>query len=121
MKAMIGREGNSFPLGATLVPGGANFSVYAKHSTAAQLLLFDDLDALRPSRVIDLDPRTNRTCHHWHFLCTRPSSSKSRYSTRRTNRGDGVSIPISTRQTIFAAGQVPEPCRAQRAALSRVP
>jgi glycogen operon protein len=47
MKAMIGREGNSFPLGATLVPGGANFSVYAKHSTAAQLLLFDDLDALR--------------------------------------------------------------------------
>jgi hypothetical protein len=26
MKTMIGQEGKSFPLGATLVPGGANFS-----------------------------------------------------------------------------------------------
>jgi hypothetical protein len=31
MKTMIGQEGKRFPLGATLVPGGANFSVYAKH------------------------------------------------------------------------------------------
>jgi hypothetical protein len=34
-------RGNSFPLGATLSSGGANFSVFAKHSGAAQLLLFD--------------------------------------------------------------------------------
>ena len=68
MKTMIGQVGKSFPLGATLVPGGANFSVYAKHSTAAQLLLFDDADAPRPSRVIDLDPRTNRTYHYWHVF-----------------------------------------------------
>ena len=60
------RPGNSFPLGATLVPGGANFSVFSKHSTGAQLLLFGDVDASRPSRVIDLDPRTNRTYHYWH-------------------------------------------------------
>ena len=33
------RPGNSFPLGATLVPGGANFSVFSKDSTGAQLLL----------------------------------------------------------------------------------
>jgi hypothetical protein len=45
MKTSISQEGKSFPLGATLVPGGANFSVFAKHSTAAQLLLFDDVDA----------------------------------------------------------------------------
>ena len=37
----IHHQGKSFPLGATLGPGGANFSVFAKHSTAAQLLLFD--------------------------------------------------------------------------------
>jgi len=60
------RPGNSFPLGATLVPGGANFSVFSKDSTGAQLLLFDDVDASKPSRVIDLDPRTNRTYHYWH-------------------------------------------------------
>jgi isoamylase len=62
----IQHQGKSFPLGSTLVPGGANFSVFAKHSTSAQLLLFDDIDAPKPSRVIDLDPRTNRTYHYWH-------------------------------------------------------
>jgi isoamylase len=46
------QRGNSAPLGATLVPGGANFSVFSKHSTGAQLLLFDDVDAPKPSRVI---------------------------------------------------------------------
>ena len=54
--------------GATLVPGGANFSVFAKHSAGAQLLLFDGADASKPSRVIDLDPRTNRTYHYWHVF-----------------------------------------------------
>jgi isoamylase len=62
------RPGKSFPLGATLVPGGANFSVFAKHSAAAQLLLFDSADAAKPARVIDLDPRTNRTYHYWHVF-----------------------------------------------------
>jgi glycogen operon protein len=61
-------KGKSFPLGATLVPGGANFSVFAKHSTGAQLLLFDDEDAPMPSGVIDLDPRANRTYHYWHVF-----------------------------------------------------
>jgi isoamylase len=62
------RRGRSYPLGATLVEGGANFSVYAKHSTAAELLLFDDVDAGKPSRVVALDPRTNRTYHYWHVF-----------------------------------------------------
>jgi len=62
------KHGKSFPLGATLVPDGANFSVFAKHSTGAQLLLFDGADASKPSRVIDLDARTNRTYHYWHVF-----------------------------------------------------
>ena len=65
---MAPEPGRSFPLGATLVSGGANFSVFAKHSTAAQLLLFDDVNAARPSMVVDLDPRTNRTYHYWHVF-----------------------------------------------------
>jgi isoamylase len=60
------RRGRSFPLGATLVPGGANFSLFAKHSTGAELLLFDSVDAPQPSRVIELDPKINRTYHYWH-------------------------------------------------------
>jgi isoamylase len=61
-------RGTSFPVGATLGEGGANFSVYAKHSTAAELVLFDDADAVAPPRVVALDPRTNRTYHYWHVF-----------------------------------------------------
>ena len=64
--ASIQHHGNSFPLGATLSCDGANFSVYAKHNAAAQLLLFDHVDDPEPSRVIHLDPQSNRTYHHWH-------------------------------------------------------
>ena len=58
--------GKSFPLGASLVAGGANFSVFSKHASAVQLLLFDGVDDERPSKVIDLDPRAGRTYHYWH-------------------------------------------------------
>jgi glycogen operon protein len=60
------QPGKSFPLGATLSRDGANFSVYAKHSAAVQLLLFDHVDDPEPSRVIHLNPRGNRTYHYWH-------------------------------------------------------
>ena len=60
--------GKSFPLGATVAPHGTNFSIFAKHSTAAQLLLFDGVDDAAPSRVIDLDPYVNRTYHYWHVF-----------------------------------------------------
>src|SRR5215475_1575792 len=59
-------EGKSFPIGAMLGRGGANFSVFAKHNSAVQLLLFDHVDDPRPSQILDLDPWTNRTYHYWH-------------------------------------------------------
>jgi len=62
----VQQQGRSFPLGATLTDGGVNFSVYSKNSASAQLLLFDRIDDQAPSRVIDLDPWTNRTYHYWH-------------------------------------------------------
>jgi isoamylase len=61
-------SGKSFPLGASLVPGGANFSLFGKHATGVQLLLFDDANSPNPSRIIDLDPRTNRSYHYWHVF-----------------------------------------------------
>jgi hypothetical protein len=60
--------GRSFPLGATLYPEGVNFSVFSKQSEAVQLLLFDHVDDPKPSRVIELDRRTNRTYHYWHVF-----------------------------------------------------
>jgi len=60
--------GRSFPLGATLTPGGVNFSVFSRRSTAVELLLFDAAGAPQPARVITLHPRVNRTSHYWHVL-----------------------------------------------------
>src|SRR5688572_118218 len=57
--------GSPFPLGATPDAGGVNFSVYANHADAVELLLFDRADAA-PARVIRLDPARHRTYHYWH-------------------------------------------------------
>jgi len=66
----FGQEGpgKSFPLGATIVEGGVNFSVYSKNSSALELLLFDGVDEAKPSRAISFDPRGNRTFHYWHLF-----------------------------------------------------
>src|SRR5262249_42273578 len=61
-------SGRSFPLGASLVPGGVNFSVYSRNASAVDLLLFDHEDDSRPARVIPIDPAANRTYHYWHVL-----------------------------------------------------
>ena len=61
-------EGRSSPLGATLSLGGTNFSVYSKHATAIDLLLFDCVEDARPARVICMDSSTNRTYHYWHIF-----------------------------------------------------
>jgi isoamylase len=62
------REGKSSPLGGTLSQEGANFSVYSKHATGIELLLFDRVDDAQPSRVIRINPLTNRTYHYWHVF-----------------------------------------------------
>ena len=58
--------GRSSPLGATIVDGGANFSVFSRNATAIELLFFDTEDDARPSCVIPLDPTTSRSYHYWH-------------------------------------------------------
>jgi isoamylase len=62
------RNGSSWPIGATLLGGGVNFSVYSKHSTELQLLLFDHVDDERPARVVPLDPAKHRSYHYWHVF-----------------------------------------------------
>jgi glycogen operon protein len=62
------RPGKSFPIGATIQPGGVNFSVYSRSATAMELLFFDHVDAATPSRTIRLDPQTNRTFSYWHVF-----------------------------------------------------
>ena len=60
--------GRAHPLGATVYPQGVAFSIFSRSATGAELLLFDDADAPRPSRVVRLDPDLHRTFHFWHVL-----------------------------------------------------
>jgi isoamylase len=60
--------GQSFPLGATVVPGGVNFSAFSRNASGMELLLFDREDDARPTRVIPIDPATNRTYYYWHVF-----------------------------------------------------
>jgi glycogen operon protein len=62
--------GRSFPLGATAVDGGVNFSLFSRTATGVDLLLFDREDDATPSRVVRIDPVTNRTYHYWHVFVT---------------------------------------------------
>jgi isoamylase len=58
--------GRSAPLGATIVPGGANFSVYSRGASGVELLFFDGEDDAHPAHVVKLEPGVNRTYHYWH-------------------------------------------------------
>lgn len=53
-------------MGASFQKGGVNFSIYSKHATAVELLLFSESEDSRPVRTIGLDPIDNKTFHYWH-------------------------------------------------------
>ena len=66
--AAVQATGRSYPLGATLTNGGANFSVFSRSATSIDLLFFDRVDDPHPSRIIPIDPLENRTYHYWHVF-----------------------------------------------------
>ncbi|TWU05150.1 Glycogen debranching enzyme [Symmachiella macrocystis] len=58
--------GQSSPLGATVLDGGVNFSLFSRTANCVELLLFDREDDSKPSRVVVLEPVRNRTYYYWH-------------------------------------------------------
>src|SRR5690349_13505771 len=60
--------GQSSPLGASVHKKGVNFSLFSRHATAVELLLFNNVDDVQPQQVIPLDPVVNRTYHYWHVF-----------------------------------------------------
>ena len=60
--------GRSCPLGATVVAGGVNFSLFSRTATGVELVFFDREDDATPSRVVRLDPAANRSYHYWHVF-----------------------------------------------------
>src|SRR5262245_53854829 len=65
---VVTTTGRSAPLGATVVHGGVNFSLYSRSATGVELLFFDRPDDATPSRVARIDPATNHTYHYWHLF-----------------------------------------------------
>ncbi len=58
--------GVAHPLGAVPDEQGVNFSLFSKHATSVELLLFARHDDPVPCQVILLDPIQHRTFHFWH-------------------------------------------------------
>ncbi|MDG4945273.1 glycogen debranching protein GlgX [Weeksellaceae bacterium KMM 9713] len=58
--------GKPWPLGASLVDGGVNFSVFSPLASKIELLLFKDIHDLNP-KVITLDPKHNKSYYYWHI------------------------------------------------------
>lgn len=57
-----------FPLGPVVSSGGTNFSVFSANAKRMEIVFFDHADAMQPSRVVTLDPVTDRTSHYWHIF-----------------------------------------------------
>ncbi|MFN8614226.1 MAG: glycogen debranching protein GlgX [Vulcanimicrobiota bacterium] len=61
-------RGRAYPLGATVLSEGVNFSVYSRDAEAMELCLFDRAEDAYPSRKIQLSPDCNQTYHYWHVF-----------------------------------------------------
>ena len=60
--------GSRYPTGATLKPEGVNFSVFSRHATRMELLLYEHADSATPFQTITLEPEVNRTFFVWHVF-----------------------------------------------------
>lgn len=72
IKAIMKKEykvlpGVQHPLGATPDEKGVNFSLFSENAESVQLLLFENHNDKSPLKVIDFDPKINRTFHFWHL------------------------------------------------------
>src|SRR3954453_13909503 len=60
--------GDPEPLGPTVRPDGINFAIHSAGATRIELLLFDNIADQRPSQIIPLSRKTNRTGDVWHIF-----------------------------------------------------
>jgi len=62
------RPGSRYPAGATVVADGVNFSIYSRHATHVELLLFAAADSVEPFQIIPLEARLQRMFFFWSVL-----------------------------------------------------
>ena len=61
---MVIEPGRAHPVGASVVDGGVNFSVFSENASSVELLLFDRPDDASPAQVVPLA----RDFHFWHVF-----------------------------------------------------
>lgn len=61
-------SGSYFPPGATVSNAGVNFSIFSRHASGAELLLYEAAGSPEPFQVISLNPKTNRSFFFWHVF-----------------------------------------------------
>lgn len=62
------KHGNAYPPGTMSNSGGVNFSIFSRHATAVELLLFDSAESEHPFQTIKLKKNINRTFFAWHVF-----------------------------------------------------
>ena len=62
------KAGFPYPVGATANEDGVNFSIFSRHATQVELLLYAEAEHSDPFQVIKLEPQVNRTFYAWHVL-----------------------------------------------------
>jgi len=98
---MKSHPGDPYPLGAMVVPGGVNFSVYAREAESVDLLLFRGDEDTAPSDVIQLDPDHHRSYHYWHVRVPGLAPGQ-RYAFRARGRFDpGQGLRFDARKTLL--------------------
>lgn len=63
LKTLPGRR---YPAGAERNENGTNFSIFSRHATRVELLLYESATSPEPFQIICLDPDVNRTFFSWH-------------------------------------------------------
>ncbi len=79
--------GRRYPAGVSVEKEGVNFSVYSRHATAAELLLYQACRSDLPYQVITLDPVVNHTFFTWHVM-VRDLPPGTYYTWRMQGPGD---------------------------------
>ncbi len=58
--------GSPYPVGSRLKEDGVNFSIFSRHATEVELLLYDSSASLEPFQIIPLHTEFNKTFYSWH-------------------------------------------------------
>lgn len=56
---------HTFPYGAVYVGHGVQFAVYSRSATSMRLLMYNEVDDLEPSRILDFDPENGKCGDIW--------------------------------------------------------